>query len=73
MSKLRLKAKFEDDGRGEVMLNDLDISDRLVGLSVKVQVGEPTLVHLDLILVEGELDLASIKLDGASQGETDDE
>lgn len=73
MSKLRLKAKFDDDGRGEVMLNDLDISDRLVGLSVKVQVGEPTLVHLDLILVEGELDLASIKLDGASQGETDDE
>lgn len=73
MSKLRLKAKFDDVGRGEVMLNDLDISDRLVGLSVKVQVGEPTLVHLDLILVEGELDLASIKLDGASQGETDDE
>lgn len=66
---MQFKATVDETGViKKATIDGFDISDNLVGFKVEAVTGQPTLVELSLMLVEGELDLAGIKI----QGDVDD-
>ena len=62
---MRFKVVVDETGKlSKATLNDMDISAGLAAFEIKSQIGGITTVELSLILVDVDLDLANIQLQG---------
>lgn len=66
---MRLKIVTDETGvTTEAKLDGFDISSNLIGFQIKAQINEPTIVELSLMLVETDLDLVNVQIQGETYG-----